>query len=424
MQTQTDQKVSKLLITTLAAVFALSPFAIDSYLPALPTIALDLNVNIAMLSATVSLYVLGLAIGQLIGGPMSDKYGRINIMLLGLSIFALSSLLLPTSQHIYILWGWRLIQAVGGGIAIVGVPAIIRDMADGKEAAKLFALVALVMMIAPSIAPSIGHFILANANWHWVFYFMAGVAILIMPVAYKQIPKPKKLNNNEISKQDKLTVKDILTHKKALGYMFAQGLVFSVIVTYISNSAMIYMDIFKVSSQSFSLLISLNVVGLVLFNRLNAIMLNYFEPELLLRSFLTLQVISASCLVALSFFAPSYMPFIVFFILLTIGANGGIVANSNASFMKFFPHGAGKASALLGAFQYAAAGIISGFAAFISLGRLLPVTLTMLFASSLGLICVLYSNASRSQSQEKTQLDFIDVQNSFSVQESEVSKPL
>lgn len=423
MKTQPTKKMSKVLVATLAAVFALSPFAIDSYLPALPTIAQDLNVDISMLSVTVSLYVIGLAMGQLIGGPLSDKYGRVNIMIAGLSVFAISSLLLSNTEQIYSLWGWRLLQAIGGGIAIVGVPAIIRDMANGKEAAKLFALVSLVMMVAPSIAPSIGHFILANTSWHWVFYFMATVAILIMPVAYKYIPRTDK-NTKLTAQQDKLTVKQILTHKQAMGYMLAQGFAFSVLVTYISNSAMIYMDLFKVDSETFSLLISLNVVGLVAFNRLNSILLNYFEPEVLLRSFLTLQVTSAICLLLLSIYLPTHMPIIVFVLLFTIGANGGIVANSNASFLKYFANGAGKASALLGSSQYTIAGIISGIAALISSTSLLPITLTMLGGSITALLFVIYSNKRANSEQSFIESEFEIDNKQFVLTENEVSKPL
>ncbi len=180
MTTITNNKtITKTQILTLAAVFAISPFAIDSYLPAMPSMASAMNVDISMLSVTVSLYVLGLAVGQLIGGPLSDKKGRRPVMAVGLGIFAVGSLLITTTIHIESLWLWRFVQAIGGGIAVVGVPATIRDNTTGKESAKLFSLIALIMMIAPSIAPTIGTLFLRMAGWQWIFHLTSVLALSV-----------------------------------------------------------------------------------------------------------------------------------------------------------------------------------------------------------------------------------------------------
>ncbi len=133
-----NKKMSTSLIMLLAAVFAMSPpFAIDSYLPAIPAMAADLNIETSMVSVTVSIYVLGMAIGQLFGGPLSDRFGRRPIMVAGLLIFSVGSLLIASAESMEMLWSWRVIQSIGGGIAVVGVPATIRDNAEGKEAAPV-----------------------------------------------------------------------------------------------------------------------------------------------------------------------------------------------------------------------------------------------------------------------------------------------
>ena len=387
--------VSKALIVTLSCIYAVSPFAIDSYLPALPVIAGEMQVDIAMLSVTVSLYIFGLAIGQLIGGPLSDKHGRLPIMVLGLTIFAIASLLLTTSTHIHVLWGWRMLQAIGGGIAIVGVPATIRDNADGKEAAKLFALVSLIMMIAPSIAPSVGNFILSHHSWHWIFYFMTVVAGLAIIMAIKFIPHQSAKNQQASSvKKHVKGIKfiEVFKHQQAIGYMVAQAFAFAVMMTFVTNSAMVYMGEFEVSSDTFSLLFALNIIGLVVINRLNTFLLNRFEPSTLLRLFLSMQVFGGLLLVVSSLLVPKNLTFTVAAFIITISANGGIIANSNACFLKYFGKDAGTASAVLGAFQCAVGATVSALAAFISMGKIQPVVMLMLLSSSIALLAVIYSN--------------------------------
>lgn len=389
-------KVSKRLIITLASIYAVSPFAIDSYLPALPMIANEMQVDISMLSVTVSLYIFGLAIGQLIGGPLSDKHGRLPIMILGLGIFAVASLLLTTSTHISILWFWRLMQAIGGGIAIVGVPATIRDNADGKEAAKLFALISLIMMIAPSIAPTIGNLILSLHNWQWIFYFVAAFSCLAIIMAKSFVPhqssKQKKELAITIERRKGIKFIEVFKHKQAIGYMMAQAFAFAVMMTFVTNSAMIYMGIFEVSTDTFSMLFAANIAGLIVINRLNTILLNRFEPSILLRSFLTMQVVGGILLVVSSFLMPRNLTFTVAAFIIMISANGGVIANSNACFLKYFGKDAGTASAVLGAFQCAMGASVSAFAAFISMGYLEPVVVIMLISSTIALAAVIHSN--------------------------------
>jgi len=382
MTQTTKNKVSKRLIVTLSSIYAVSPFAIDSYLPALPIIANEMQVDISMLSVTVSLYIFGLAIGQLIGGPLSDRHGRLPIMMLGLGIFALASVLLTTSTHISVLWFWRLIQAIGGGIAVVGVPATIRDSADGKEAAKLFALVSLIMMIAPSIAPTIGNFILSVYSWNWIFYFMATFSCLAILMAKIFIPhqssKQKKALAITIERRKGIKFIDVFKHKQAIGYLIAQAFAFAVLMTFVTNSSMIYMEIFKVSTDTFSMLFAANIVGLIVINRLNTVLLNRFEPALLLRCFLTMQFTGGVLLVVSSFLEPKSLPLTVTGFIVMISANGG--------------KDAGTASAVLGSFQCAMGATISASAAFISMGYLQPVAIIMLISSTIALTAVIHSN--------------------------------
>ncbi|QUM76759.1 multidrug effflux MFS transporter [Moritella sp. 24] len=388
-KTDSSGKMNKTLILTLAAVFALTPFTIDSYLPAIPTMANAMGVDISLMSITVSLYIFGLAIGQLIGGPLSDKKGRAFAMVAGLVVFAIASLLLTTANQIEVLWLWRVIQAIGGGMAVVGVPATIRDTASGKEAAKLFSLIALIMMIAPSIAPTVGTIIMSLADWRWIFYTLALmaalVAILVILFMPKQIKKVSPTLHSD-EKQQKGGLLSVFSEKRALGFMVAQAFAYSVMMIFLTNAAMMYMEVFGQTPQQFSFLFFANICGLVVVNRANTFLLSRFEPETLLRSFLCLQVFGGTLLVVASIVTPDSLYIAVTGFVIAIAANGAVISNASTCFMKHFGHNAGSASAVLGATQYTVGGSISALSAFIGAGSVQPVVIMMLLSSVTALV--------------------------------------
>jgi len=401
--TNTTDKMSKTLILTLAAVFALTPFTIDSYLSAMPTMAKDMGVDISLMSVTVSLYIFGLAIGQLIGGPLSDKKGRRYGMLAGLMVFAIGSVLLATATQIEVLWFWRVIQAIGGGMAVVGVPATIRDTTSGKEAAKLFSLIALIMMIAPSIAPTVGMIIMSIADWRWIFYTLAIIAALVAIPVMCYMPKAAKTEvvaGMPGETPQKCGLLSVFSEKRALGFMVAQAFAYSVMMIFLTNASMIYMEVFGQTPQQFSILFFINICGLVVVNRTNTFLLERFEPETLLKGFLSLQVLGGIILVTASVFVPDALYVTVVGFVIAISANGAVIANASACFMKRFGRNAGSASAVLGATQFTVGGTISALSAFVSMGTVQPVVIIMLISSITALtgatIAARYSLKSRS----------------------------
>ncbi|QUM80607.1 multidrug effflux MFS transporter [Moritella sp. 5] len=381
-------KMNKTLIVTLAAVFALTPFTIDSYLPAMPTIANAMGVDISLMSVTVSLYIFGLAIGQLIGGPLSDKKGRSFAMIAGLAVFAIASILLTTANQIEALWLWRVLQAIGGGMAVVGVPATIRDTTSGKEAAKLFSLIALIMMIAPSIAPTVGTIIMSLADWRWIFYTLAIMAVLVAILVMCFMPEPTEkviLESASSEIQQKFGLLSVFSEKRALGFMVAQAFAYSVMMIFLTNASMMYMEVFGQTPKQFSMLFFANICGLVVVNRANTFLLARFEPEALLKAFLSLQVFGGIILVTASVLVPDALYVAVVGFVIAISANGAVISNSSACFMKSFGRNAGSASAVLGATQYTIGGTVSALSAFISLGSVQPVVIMMLLSSMIAL---------------------------------------
>lgn len=381
------QAIPKKLLLLLAAIFALSPFAIDGYLPAIPIIAQDLNSETSLVAVTVSLYVLGLAIGQLIGGPLSDRFGRMPIIVVGLSIFATGSILIANAQSLEMLWALRIIQSLGGGIAVVGIPAIIRDVAVGKEAAKLFSLLMLIGTLAPAIAPTFGTVVLETLGWHWIFIllgFFAGTVAVCSPFL---LPKVKK------TKERKVTggYLSVFKERRALGYLLTQGFAFAVLMTFLTNAPFAYLEHFQIDTSLFSGLLIANVIGIAVVNRINNYLLNKHDPASLLQLFLGMQLIGLLILVLATFFTPDNLGFAVIGVVISLSAIGGILSNSSTVFMQYFEKNAGTASALLGSAQFGISAAVSGIAAMLSQDTLWPMILAMLVSTVIALTAAVKS---------------------------------
>jgi DHA1 family bicyclomycin/chloramphenicol resistance-like MFS transporter len=378
--------ISTPLLFLLAGISALTPFATDGYLSALPVMADDLNTDISLIAVTVSLYIFGLAIGQLIGGPLSDRFGRKPIIIIGLILFSIASFFIPYGHSIEMLWGFRMLQAIGGGIAVVGVPAIIRDNTSGKDSARLFSLIMLITMLAPSIAPSVGTVILKTLDWGWIFTSLALLGlivtisvIVIMPTETKT--KQRAKNRGYLS---------VFRERRALGYLLAQGFGFSVLITFLTNAPFAYMEQFHVDEAFFSGLLILNVAGVAVINRLNHFLLQRIEPNQLLKIFLSIQMLGVLILVVATAFFPNILWLTVFGFVATTATIGGIMPNSSACFMHYFGKNAGIAAATLGATQYLVGAAVSALAAILSDDSLWPMVLIMTTATIIALCGAFY----------------------------------
>lgn len=374
--------ISIKLLLLLSAIFTITPFAIDSYLPAVQLMAHDLSLPDSLIAMTISLYVFGMAFGQLIGGTMSDGLGRSPVIIFGLLLFATCSVFLAHANSEFSLLFWRVIQSLGGGIAVVGVPAIIRDNAEGKEAARLFALIGLIMLIAPTIAPTIGTFILMIFTWHWIFYFVSGFAIVIAILTWLIMPasEGQRKFKNPIS-----GFYLVLSEKRALGFLLAQAFGFSTLLTFITNSPLVYIGHFKVPVQTFSMLFVVNVVGIMLINRFNVLLLRKLDSVVLLQLFLGMQLVGCIAILLVTIFLPTNLVLSVVCIAVAMAANGGIIVNSTPCFLKFFGEHAGVASGILGASQYIVGGFISGVSTMLYTGSILYVFIIMTACTSIAL---------------------------------------
>ncbi|WP_026286916.1 multidrug effflux MFS transporter [Gilvimarinus chinensis] len=364
---QRTSTITPALILTFAATMMLGPFSLDTYLPAFPAIATDLGVSSQAVAVSVSVYIFALAAGQLIGGPLSDRWGRKRILVSGLVIFAFASMLLATLHTLPHFLAGRALQAVGAGWVLVSVPAMVRDRISGQEAAKLFSLMGLVMVVAPGIAPTIGSLLLKIGPWMGIFVFMAAYAVLLIPVLYAVVFSQMPGTVTVAHPKGGLLKPYLAVFKthQAMPYIFWQVGAFSVMMLFITHSSFIYQDHFGQSADAFGLLFAANIVAMFCCNLINrALLARCFSSLHILRMATGLQGIG---LVLLLLATLMQWPVWVFLpaMMITIGAHGALSPNIQACYMEHFPKNSGTAAALLGACQFGGAGVLSALSGFL-----------------------------------------------------------
>lgn len=360
------------LVLILAALAAITPLSIDMYLPAFPSIAKSLHTTIPNVEFSLSIYFFGMAIGQLFGGPISDAYGRRPMIVFGLVLFGVSSLLLSFTENIAFFWILRALQSFGGGVATVNVSAIVRDMFEGKESARIFSLIANVMLMAPLLAPTLGSLILKFFSWPILFAILFVYALFALCVYLLRFPKV-------VQERAKVTpiqnYKTVLTHKTAMVFIISQILSSSGMYTYITSSSFIYMEHFHITPGYFALIFAANVSVLMIVGRTNAWLVKFSDPFLLLKIGITFQAFIGILL--FSFHSQSL--YVIFPLIgLYIGSLGFIFGNSVSLALEFFPSISASANAIIGVLQYSSGALMGFVASSLHDGTLFPITAVMM----------------------------------------------
>ncbi|MDD2368246.1 MAG: multidrug effflux MFS transporter [Sulfuricurvum sp.] len=370
------------LIVLLAALTSVTPLSIDTYLPSMPAIAHSLGVGIEKIEATISIFLLFFAIGQMVGGILSDRIGRRKTALLGLSIFSLANFALFFTTSLSELYLFRAIQAFAGGLAIVNSSAIVRDLFHGTEAAKVFSTIASITMIAPMIAPAIGSVIISFFPWNTVFLFLgiysSGVTIALLA----KLPETGTRSTSNILE----AYKRILTHKEAISYILALTFSFSGMFIFIEKSSFIYMEYFKADHRLFPFLFGANVLVMIGMTRLNIKLVQKFQPRSILKTGITIQFFAGLALLGLSFHPNILAVFIV--MTLYVGILGLIFGNGMALALEFFKHDSGVANSVIGVTEFTIAGVIGYVASSYHTGELTPVFFMMSLTSLMAILAL------------------------------------
>lgn len=376
----------------LASISAIMPFAIDAYLPAVVSMATSLQVSSADIQQNLSLFLFGQAIGLLIGGSASDIKGRKPIVLIGLSIFTFSSFALAWINSLEQLMLARFVQAIGAGMIAAMSGAIVRDYYDGQQAAQMFALIGLIMMMAPLIAPSLGSALHHVFGWRSIFVFLAVYAFVVFLLQVKYLPQRAVAKQTQSFKQIRhdmlMRYLSVFQTRPALGFLFVQAFSFSAMFCFLTESPFVYMQYFALSETHYALVFALNLIAMMSFNRITAWKLKHdTRPHQILLFGLLFQLLLNVCLFTLVLFSTMPpLPLFVLLVMMSIGTQGFIGANTQACFMQFFKEQGGSANGVMLSCQALIAGAIGYLTTQLHDGSLLIMPMMMLSCSILAVI--------------------------------------
>ncbi len=379
--------ISLFLIVLLGMLTAVTPLATDMYLPALPIMPGELNTTASNIQLTIGIMTIGIAVGQLFAGPISDVMGRKNPLIIGNVLCVVATLICAYAPTIEILLLGRFLQGVTGSFGVVISKAIARDYASGPALIKLLASLMMVNGLAPVIAPLIGGQILVYETWRFIFVVLAGFVVLLLMGSIlfcESLPKEQRVAGGiqEAIKNYKILLKD----KAFLGQCGIQCFAFGTFFCYISGSSFVYQNIFGLDAQQFSYIFGINSCGIILFSMISSRLSNVIKDYQLLQG--SLCVLFLGSLLFLITMALQ-MPFLVVTTILffTVGTVSLFGAASFSMAMAKYGHVAGSASALLGFFSMLSAGIVSPIVGIGGSHTAIPMGITMVICSFAALLC-------------------------------------
>lgn len=363
------------LTLTLGLLSAMAPLATDFQLPALPGLATSLHTSDALAAATVSVFFGALAVGQLVVGGLSDRYGRRRPILISLAVFILTGVLCAIAPTIEVLLAMRVLQGLAGAGTVVCVRAAVRDYAQGSAAARLYSQLSTVSMTTPIMAPLIGGLLLHWMSWRGLFWVLAVFSVALIVLAFVMVeeslpPERRRAEGGHVKALFEVMRHPGFNHHLVLSV--CQGVI---LVSYLSMSALALHHDYDVGAQAYSYLFAINGVGLVTAQAINSRLAVRWGALTMLTISIIGYTIGTSLLVA-AFLAHAPLFLVASSLFVTLSTLTISVPNNMALAMVPFGKTAGGAVSLLGATQQLAGALIPSFAAAIGTsGRVMAATM-------------------------------------------------
>jgi DHA1 family bicyclomycin/chloramphenicol resistance-like MFS transporter len=376
----------------------LMPLSIDMYLPALPVIAGQFGVPAGSAQMTLSTYILGFALGQLLYGPMADSIGRKPVILGGTLIFAAAAVACALAQSIDQLITMRFFHGLAAAAASVVINALMRDMYPREEFSRMMSFVMLVTTIAPLLAPMIGGAVLVWFSWHMIFWILAVAGLLVsamIAVFIRETLPPERRQPFHL----RTTVGNfasLFRHKRVLSYMLASGFSFAGMFSFLSAGPFVYIEINHVSPQDFGYYFALNIVFLFLMTIINGRFVRRIGALKMFRSGLWVQFVMALWMVITALLGVGFWSLVVG-VAAFVGCVSLVSSNAMAVILDEFPHMAGTASSLAGTFRFGIGAIVGALLSMSTFNSAWPMIWSITFCATSSVLFYLYASRGKKQ---------------------------
>ena len=344
-------KIPARVVAVLGALSAFGPISIDFYLPGLPQLTSDFDAPASAGQLTLTACLLGLAVGQLVFGPLTDRFGRRPPLLAGLAVYLIASLACAVAPDIWALIGLRLVQGLSGSAGIVVARSVVRDLVSGVEAARLFSILMVVIGVAPILAPILGGALLHVTSWRGLFVILAGVDACILAASARWLPETLPPERRRRAGEAGIGFLELVRDRFFLAYSVVMGLAFAAMFSYIAGSTFVLEDIHGVSPQVYGVIFAVNALGITAASQLNRVMLGRRSPRRMLFAGVAAQALAATTLLVIVL-AGVGLAGILPCLFVSVGSIGLVIPNATALALTDYPHAAGRASALLGMLQF------------------------------------------------------------------------
>ncbi|GGN84937.1 Bcr/CflA family drug resistance efflux transporter [Streptomyces albiflavescens] len=382
-----------LLVTLiLGGLTATPPLAMDMYLPSLPEVTKSLHAPAATVQLTLTACLAGMALGQLVVGPMSDRWGRKRPLLAGLVVYIVATVLCALAPNVELLVAFRLAQGLAGAAGIVIARAVVRDLYDGVAMARFFSTLMLISGVAPIVAPLIGGQILRVTDWRGVFVVLTAVGIALTAIVWFRLPEtlaPAERHSGGVGEALR-AMRGLLADRVFAGYMLAGGFAFAALFAYISASPFVVQEIYGASPQTFSLLFGLNSVGLVIVGQINGkVLVGRVSLDKALAVGLALITLAATALLLMSTgaFGEVGLAPVAAALFVLMSSMGLAMPNTQALALMRVRHAAGSASALLGTSSFLIGAIASPLVGIAGEHTAVPMAVVQLAAVLVAIAC-------------------------------------
>ncbi len=379
------------MIILLGVITAFAPMSIDLYLPGLPLIEKDFAVSPGLVQQSLSLFFFGLATGQMIYGPLADRFGRRAPLMAGIILYLAATLVCALAPNIEVLLVGRLFEGFGAAAGPVIARAIVRDIYEGRRAARVMSFVILVMTLAPLIAPIIGSWLTSALGWRSTFWLLtifgmtcAAIVLLILPESHPAERRPKEPLTRLFA-----SYLPILRDRMAWAYLGAGGMAFGALFAYVSGSPFVFTRVFGIPQEQFGYFFALNVVGLIIGNFINGQFVMRYGHRVMLTAGVAVMSSASVIMLIMSLAGITAQWLIAPMLFIALGTVGIIAANTVSGLLDRHPTHAGAASGLFGLAQFGLGAVCSALVGMIQAEPLVTMISVMTAAACLAAVSVM-----------------------------------